>query len=99
MRKWRKVLVGGALAAAVLLPSGMAAAAGAGNGSPNPSATCTGDQQMLHLRDGTGGRHLMPTAASADDQVVHGYQHGVHDGTGPVGTQPLDGTGMQWGAR
>lgn len=101
MRRWHKVLAAGAVTAAVLVPSGVALAATNGPGPGNVPAvtqTCTGDHQMLQLRDGTGWRH---TADGTTVQLgsAQGHQHmsGPQDGSGPRVDRPMDGTGNQWG--
>ena len=101
MRRWHKALAAGGVALAVLVPSGVALAATTDPGAANTPAvtrTCTGDQQMLQMRDGTGWRH------TADSSTVQpgsgpGYQHmsGPQDGTGPRADRPMDGSGHQWG--
>lgn len=101
MRRWHKALAAGGVALALLVPSGVALAAATDPGPANTPAvtrTCTGDHQMLQLRDGTGWRHV------ADGTTVqpgsgNGQQHmsGPQDGTGPRADRPMDGTGHQWG--
>ncbi len=96
-RGLRYGIVASGLAAMSLVPVGVASAASVTGTSPGPG-TCTGDQQRLHLRDGTGGRALHGAVAPrASAAVPGGYHHasGPTDGT-RTGVRPLDGTGSQW---
>lgn len=80
--KKRALLAVAALATAVAVPVTALAATGAGPGpGPNAQVTCTGDQQRLMLRDGTGANH--PAAgATAQPGQQYGHMSGPHDGTG-----------------
>ncbi len=97
MRRWQKVLVAGGLAAAVLVPAGVAVAATTDAGGPAATRVCTGDRDMLRLRDGTGWRHTAADGTTVTVQPGSGYQHrsGPQDGTGPMADRALDGTGQQ----
>ncbi len=101
MRRWHKALAASGVALAVLVPSGVALAATAnnGNGPAAATGTCTGDQQMLHLRDGTGWRHTTADGKTVQMVPGAGHQHmsGPQDGSGPQADRALDGTGFQWG--
>ena len=94
----RTMLVAGATAGLILVPTGLAVAANNGNGpqrNGDSVATCTYDQnrEQLRLRDGTGVRHdtqvVTPTQAA-------GHRSGPMDGSGPQADPALDGTGNQW---
>lgn len=104
MRRWQKALAATGVALALLVPSGVAVAAatdpGAGN-APAVTRTCTGDHQMLQLRDGTGWRHSVSNGSSVQPGSGNGQQHmsGPQDGTGPRADRPMDGTGFQWGVK
>ncbi len=88
MRRWHKALVAGAVGLAVLVPSGVALAATPDPGTrPAVARTCTGDQQMLQLRDGTGWRHTAADGTTVQPGSGHAHQHR---------SGPQDGTGMQW---
>ena len=103
MRRWHKVLAASSVALAVLVPSGVALAATNSN-TPGTGAavtrTCTGDQQMLRLRDGTGWRHTTTAGDTVTVSPGQGYQHrymsGPQDGSGPQANPALNGTGYQW---
>ena len=101
MRRWQKALAAGGVALAVLVPSGVALAATTGpdpGNSPAMTQTCTGDHQMLQLRDGTGWRHTVnSTTVQLGSGQGHQYMSGPQDGTGPQADRPMDGTGHQWG--
>ena len=99
MRRWQKVLAASGVALAVLVPSGAALAATTNTGSgPAVTRTCNGDQQMLHLRDGSGWRHTTAdgTTVQSGSGSGHQYMSGPRDGSGPQADRPLDGTGLQW---
>jgi hypothetical protein len=99
MRRWRKAVVAGAVGLAVLVPSGVALAATTGPGSgPAVTGTCTGDHQMLQLRDGSGWRHMTVDGTTVQPGSGAGHQHmsGPRDGSGPRADRAMDGTGQQW---
>lgn len=104
MRRLHKVLAASGVALAVLVPSGVALAATSNPATNNPNngaavaRTCTGDQQMLRLRDGTGWRHTAAdgTTVQVTPGAGHQYRNGPQDGSGPRAYGPMDGTGFQW---
>lgn len=99
MRNHTKLIAGGAIAVALMIPASSAFAQ-----SDATDPVCTGDQRQeqvqQHLQDGTQAGQMAQHQYGQDEATnpaMAEHRSGPQDGTGPQADRPLDGTGNRWG--